>query len=244
VDNLKDTGDGTIPSPATDLVASTFAIQNVANALVMELASIQGTFIWFHEQIATSLDRMTEVLVKEQSVAQRDRFASFRLLERIAEALERSSPRQAGVVPTEGLVAEGTEVVPVVIAEVEWAWTPLFLRDSDSTDMLFALEASKDSKEDSGHGNGNRNEGSRSRNEESRSGNKGSGSGHKGSRSKNGSFGAMDGDVMVNWVPVLFPFYHFFLFSPLVCFFFLLYQSRTLSLLWEYHIFVCPLFPG
>jgi hypothetical protein len=44
---------------------------------------------------------MTEVLVKEQAAAQRDRFASFRLLERIAEALERSSPRQAGVVPTE-----------------------------------------------------------------------------------------------------------------------------------------------
>jgi hypothetical protein len=36
---------------------------------------------------------MTEVLVKEQAAAQRDRVASFRLLERIAEALERSSPR-------------------------------------------------------------------------------------------------------------------------------------------------------
>jgi hypothetical protein len=45
---------------------------------------------------------MTEVLVKEQAAAQRDRSVSFKLLERIAEALERSSPRQAGIVPTEG----------------------------------------------------------------------------------------------------------------------------------------------
>jgi hypothetical protein len=64
VDDLEDADDGAVPSPATDLVASTFAIQNVANALVTESASIQGTFIWFHEQIATSLDRITEVLVK------------------------------------------------------------------------------------------------------------------------------------------------------------------------------------
>jgi hypothetical protein len=99
VDDLEDTDDGAVPSPATDLAASAFAVRNAANALVTESASIQGTFIRFHEQIMTSLDRMTEVLVKEQAVAQRDRFASFKLLERIAEALERSSPRQVGVVP-------------------------------------------------------------------------------------------------------------------------------------------------
>jgi hypothetical protein len=40
---------------------------------------------------------MTEVLVKEQVAAQRDWFASFQLLERIAEVLERSSHRQTGV---------------------------------------------------------------------------------------------------------------------------------------------------
>jgi hypothetical protein len=50
----------------------------------------------------------------------------------------------------EGPAAEGTEVVPVVVADVERVQTPLFLRDSDSTDMLFALEANKDSEEDSG----------------------------------------------------------------------------------------------
>jgi hypothetical protein len=187
VDNLKDTGNKA-PSPVTDLAASAFAMQNMANALVTESASIRGTFVWFHEQIVTSLDRMTEVLVREQAVAQRDHFASFRLLERIVEALERLLPRQVGVIPTEGPMAGGTEVVPVVIADVEWVWTLLFLRDSDSTDMPFALEAGKDSEEDSGRSS--RNEGSGNRNERGRSEN-------EGSRSEYGSFGAMDGDAMV-----------------------------------------------
>jgi hypothetical protein len=52
--------------------------------------------------------------------------------------------------------------------------TPLFLRDSDLTDMPFALEARKDSKEDL----------------ESSSGSKASGSGDR-------FFGAMDGDTMI-----------------------------------------------
>jgi hypothetical protein len=152
VDDLEDAGNRTVPSPATDLVASAFAVRNAANALVTESASIRGTFIRFHEQITTSLDRMTEVLVKEQAAAQRDRFVSFRLLEQIAEALERSSPRQVGVVPMEGPAAGGTEVVPAVVADVERVQTPLFLMDSDPMDLPFALEASKDSEEESGSG--------------------------------------------------------------------------------------------
>jgi hypothetical protein len=68
VDDLKDVGDRIVPSPVMDLAASTFAIWNMANVLVMESASIWGTFMWFHKQIATSLDRMMEVLVKEQAV--------------------------------------------------------------------------------------------------------------------------------------------------------------------------------
>jgi hypothetical protein len=40
VDDLEDAGDGTVPSLVTDLAASTFAVQNVANALVTESASI------------------------------------------------------------------------------------------------------------------------------------------------------------------------------------------------------------
>jgi hypothetical protein len=68
---------------------------------------------------------MTEVLVKEQAAAQRDRFASFKLLERIAEALERSSPRQAGVVPTEG---------PAAVELIRRARTPLFLPSDENTE--------------------------------------------------------------------------------------------------------------
>jgi hypothetical protein len=107
------------------------------------------TFVQFYKQIATSPDRMMEVLVKEQVAVQRDQFVSFRLLEWIMETLERLSPWQAEVIPMEGLVVEGTEIVLVVIADVEWAWTPLFLRDLDLTDMYFALEAIKDREKDS-----------------------------------------------------------------------------------------------
>jgi hypothetical protein len=99
---------------------------------------------------------------------------SFKLLEWITEALERSSPWQMGVVPMEGPAVAEMEVVPVVIADVEWAWTLLFLRDSDLTDMLFALEASKDSEEDLG-----------------------SSSGSEESGSNDGPFGAMDEDAIV-----------------------------------------------
>jgi hypothetical protein len=49
VDDLEDTGGGTVPSPATDLAASVFALWNAANVLVTESASIWGTFICFHE---------------------------------------------------------------------------------------------------------------------------------------------------------------------------------------------------
>jgi hypothetical protein len=183
VDDLEDAGNEA-PSPAMDLAASAFAMRNAANALVTESASIRGTFIRFHEQITTSLDRMMEVLVKEQVVAQRDRFMSFKLLEWIAEALERSSPRQAGVVLMEGLAAEGTEAVPVV----EWAQTLLFLMDPDLMDLPFDLEAGKDSEEDLGRG---------SENEGSRNGNEGGRSKNEGSGSEDGSFRAMDRDTMV-----------------------------------------------
>jgi hypothetical protein len=40
VDGLEDVGDGTIPSPVMDFVASAFAMWNMANALVTESASI------------------------------------------------------------------------------------------------------------------------------------------------------------------------------------------------------------
>jgi hypothetical protein len=86
----------------------------------------------------------------------------------------------------EGPAAGGTEVVPVVIADVEWVCTLLFLVDLNPMDLLFALKADKDSERDSGHGSGN--EGSRNGNK-----NEGSGSEEGGDR----PFGAMDGDAMV-----------------------------------------------
>jgi hypothetical protein len=121
-------------------------------------------------------------------------FATFKLLKWIAEALERSSPQQAGVIPTEGPAAEGMEVVPVVIADVEWVQTPLFLRDSDLMDMLFALEANKDSEKDSGHGSGSEGNGREGNGSE---GNGSEGNGSEGSGSDDRSFRAMDGDAMV-----------------------------------------------
>jgi hypothetical protein len=43
----------------------------------------------------------------------------------------------------EGPAAKGTEVVPFVIVAVEWAHTPLFLRDLDLVEMPFINEASE-----------------------------------------------------------------------------------------------------
>jgi hypothetical protein len=61
--------------------------------LVTELAAIWATFIQFQDTLAGSLDRQTEFLVKEQAEVQEDCHASFKLLERIVETLERSSFR-------------------------------------------------------------------------------------------------------------------------------------------------------
>jgi hypothetical protein len=69
------------------------------------------------------------------------------------------------------------EVVPAVVADVERVHTPLFLMDSDPMDLLFALEADKDSEEDSGSGSGSEAGGSEG--------------------SDDGFFGTMDGDAMV-----------------------------------------------
>jgi hypothetical protein len=77
----------------------------------------------------------------------------------------------------EGPAVGGMEVVPLVIVDVEQVHTPLFLMDSDPPELLFALEAGKDSEEESG------------------SGSRSEGSDDEGS--DDGSFRAMDGDVMV-----------------------------------------------
>jgi hypothetical protein len=86
---------------------------------------------------------MMEVLVKKQVVVQRDQFTSFKLLEWVAEVLERLLLRKAGVVLMEGPAVERTEVITVIIADVEQAQTPLFLRDSDLVEMLFIDEVNR-----------------------------------------------------------------------------------------------------
>jgi hypothetical protein len=80
VDDLEDSGDKAL-SPSTDLAASAFAIWNVANALVMEFAAVQATFIQFQDILAGSLDRLTEFLVKEQAEAREDHHAVLDLLQ-------------------------------------------------------------------------------------------------------------------------------------------------------------------
>jgi hypothetical protein len=56
----------------------------------------------------------------------------------------------------EGLVVERTEVVLVIVVDVEWAQTLLFLRDSDLVEMLFIKKASRsESGKDVGNNSGN-----------------------------------------------------------------------------------------
>jgi hypothetical protein len=160
VDDIEDAGDEA-PSPAADIVSSSFTLQNAANALVTESAAIRATFIQFQDTLTGSLDRLTGFLVKEQAEAQENHQASLRLLEQITETVDRLSPRRAGVVPMEGSAVGGMDAVPVV----EWVRTLLFMTDSDPMDLSFAVEADKDSEEDLGHGNkgrGNKDKESRS----------------------------------------------------------------------------------
>jgi hypothetical protein len=88
-----DVDDVEAPSPVADIASLSFALRNAANALVTESAAIRATFIQFQDTLAGSLNRLTMFMVKEQADVREDHQASFRLLERIAETLERSSPR-------------------------------------------------------------------------------------------------------------------------------------------------------
>jgi hypothetical protein len=105
---------------------------------------------------------------------------SFKLLERITEAVERSSPRRAGVILMEGPAARRTEA--------EWVQMPLFLMDLDMVDFPFALEADKDSEEDSGHS---------SKHEGIGHGNERGGDENKGRGDEDEESGSKDRDAMV-----------------------------------------------
>jgi hypothetical protein len=72
VDNIEDAGDEA-PSPAADIASSSFALRNVANALVTESAAVQAAFIQFQDTLAGSLDRLTAFMVKEQAEARENR---------------------------------------------------------------------------------------------------------------------------------------------------------------------------
>jgi hypothetical protein len=81
IDNLKDAGDWSLPSPAADIVSSSFALQNAANALVTESAAIWATFIQFQDTLTGSLNRLTEFLVKEQAEVREDHHVALGLLQ-------------------------------------------------------------------------------------------------------------------------------------------------------------------
>jgi hypothetical protein len=143
VDDVEDTGDEA-PSPTADIASASFTLRNMANALVIESAAVRATFIQFQDTLAESLDRLTVFMVKEQAEAREDRQAAFRLLERIAETLERSSPRQVGVVPT--TVVGNAEAGPsgAAVGLIRRAQTPLFLPSDENTepsDELYVDEA-------------------------------------------------------------------------------------------------------
>jgi hypothetical protein len=145
MDTSKEIVGENLPCLAIDIASLAFTLWNVANALVTELASIRGTFIWFHEQISGSIDRMAQVLMKEQVVVQQDRFAAFKLLEWIAEALERSSPRQAEaersssghgdfILEEEAGYLEAAQPVVGIAPQSGCTRTPLFLPSDENTD--------------------------------------------------------------------------------------------------------------
>jgi nitric oxide reductase activation protein len=133
VDDVEDAGDEA-PSPTADIALASFALRNAANVLVIESAAVWAMFIQFQDTLTESLDRLTAFMVKEQAEAREDRQAAFRLLERIAETLERLSPRQVGVVPM--MVVGNAEAGPsgVVVGLMRRARTPLFLPSDENTE--------------------------------------------------------------------------------------------------------------
>jgi hypothetical protein len=88
-----DVDDVEAPSLVADIASSFFALWNAANALVTESAAFWATFIQFQDTLTGSLDRLMGFLVKEQAEVRENHQVSFRLLEWIAEMLERSLPR-------------------------------------------------------------------------------------------------------------------------------------------------------
>jgi hypothetical protein len=105
VDEDEEVAGGTLPSPAADITASSFALRNAANALVTESAAIRATFVRFHEKIAGSIDRLTDVLMREQAETWEDRHSALSMLERLIWAAEGAPSMHAETVPAAAAVS-------------------------------------------------------------------------------------------------------------------------------------------
>jgi hypothetical protein len=98
VDADEEVASRSLPSPVADIASSSFALQNVANMLVMESAAVWATFIQFQDTLAGSLDRLTGFLVKEQAEAREDCHAVLDLLQRLIQVAEGQPSRQTETV--------------------------------------------------------------------------------------------------------------------------------------------------
>jgi hypothetical protein len=135
VDDDEEVASGSLPSPAADLMLSSFILRNTANALVMELATLRTMFIHFHDKISGSLDKLTEFLVKEQAEAREDRHAVLGLLQRLIVVAEGAPSRQTEIVLA--TIAGNAEAGPsgaAAVGLIRRARTPLFLPSDENTE--------------------------------------------------------------------------------------------------------------
>jgi hypothetical protein len=155
VDADEEVAGGFLPSPAADITALSFVLRNMANALVMESAAVQATFIQFQDILAGSLDRPTEFLVKEQAEVREDCHMALGLLQLLVWVAEGAPSRQMEIVPAMAAgnaeagpseVAVYTETVASdeVVGLIRRARTPLFLpsdKNTEPSDELYVDEA-------------------------------------------------------------------------------------------------------
>jgi hypothetical protein len=110
VDADEEVAGRSLPSPAVDIVSSSFALWSTVNVLVTELAAVWATFIQFQDTLAESLDRLTEFLVKEQAEAREDCHAALGLLQRLVQVAEGAPSRKIETVLA--MVAGNAEAGP------------------------------------------------------------------------------------------------------------------------------------
>jgi hypothetical protein len=94
VDDEEEVAGRSLLSLVADIAASSFALWNTANALVMESAAVHATFIQFHDKISGSIDRLTDFVVKGQAEVWEDCHSALDLLQRLIWATEGAPSRQ------------------------------------------------------------------------------------------------------------------------------------------------------